>query len=65
MDGTSLIPSGKKAVSILAKHLIDVIALNKVGDFVLFLGKVFVTVIAGVVGCMLISVSQIITSIRR
>ncbi|KAJ6641931.1 Choline transporter-like protein 1 [Pseudolycoriella hygida] len=49
LDGTPLIESGKKAFRLLKENLVDVIALNNVGDFVLFLGRVFVTLIAGFV----------------
>lgn len=49
MDGTPLIASGKKAFNLLAKNLIDVIALNQVGDFILFLGRIFVVLIVGFV----------------
>lgn len=57
LDGTPLIESGKKAFRLLKENLIDVLALNNVGDFVLFLGRVFVTLIAGFVSYELASVS--------
>lgn len=57
-DGTPLFESGKKAVNLLAKNLMDVVALNQVGDFVLFLGRVFVVVITGFVSYELVSVSS-------
>lgn len=57
MDGTPLIQSGRKAFGLITKNLVDVIALNKVGDFVLFLGRVFVVLITGFVSYELIGVS--------
>jgi solute carrier family 44 (choline transporter-like protein), member 2/4/5 len=57
MDGTPLIQSGKKAFNLLLKNLIEVVVLNRVGDFVLFLGRVFVTLISGFVCYELIGVS--------
>jgi solute carrier family 44 (choline transporter-like protein), member 1 len=60
MDGTPLIESGKKAFNLLFKNLIDVVALNNVGDFVLLLGRVFVMLISGFVCYELIGVSLFI-----
>lgn len=57
-DGTPLITSGKKAFSLLKKNLVDVIILNKFGDFVLVIGKLFVVLIAGFVGYAVVSVSH-------
>lgn len=57
LDGTSFIDSGKKAFRLLTENLIDVIALNNIGDFVLFLGRIFVTLIAGFVSYEVASVS--------
>lgn len=59
LDGTPLIESGQKAFRLLKENLIDVIALNNVGDFVLFLGRVFVALIAGFVSYEIVSVSLI------
>ncbi|XP_037045587.1 choline transporter-like protein 1 isoform X2 [Bradysia coprophila] len=47
LDGTPLIESGQKAFRLLTENLKDVLTLNHVGDFVLFLGRIFVTLIAG------------------
>lgn len=58
-DGTPLITSGKKASKLLLKNLMDVIALNQIGDFVLILGRLFVVLIAGFVGYEMIGVRQI------
>lgn len=57
MDGTPLIASGKKAFGLIFKNLVDVIALNQVGDFVLFLARVFIVAITGFLSYELISVS--------
>lgn len=59
LDGTPLIESGKKAFRLLTENLVDVLALNNVGDFVLFLGRVFVTLIVGFVSYELASVSRL------
>lgn len=56
LDGTPLIESGKRAFNLLKDNLVDVLALNNVGDFVLFLGRVFVTLIAGFVSYELVDV---------
>lgn len=53
MDGTPLITSGKKAVKLLGANLIGVNA----GDFVMFLGRVFVASVSGFVCYELIKVS--------
>lgn len=58
MDGTALIPSGRKAFNLLAKNLIDVIALNKVGDFVLFLARIFIVAISAFLCYELVNVSN-------
>jgi hypothetical protein len=57
LNGTPLIESGKKAFRLLASNLLDVIALNRFGDFVLFVGKIFVTAISGLVCYSIIDVS--------
>lgn len=48
-----------RAFHLLKENLTDVIALNILGDFILFLGKVFVVVISGFVCLELVSVSKI------
>jgi Plasma-membrane choline transporter len=48
-DGKPLMLAGKKAFHLLKKNLIDVIALNQLGDFLL-LGKIFIVLITGLVG---------------
>ncbi|KAG4079725.1 hypothetical protein HA402_014856 [Bradysia odoriphaga] len=64
LDGTPLIESGQKAFRLLKENLIDVIALNNVGDFVLFLGRIFVTLIAGFISYEVASVRFTSTSIK-
>ena len=61
-DGTPLMASGKRAFHLLSQNLLDVIALNKIGDFVLFLARIFVVLIAGFIGYELIKVSSQIFS---
>ena len=56
-DGTPLIASGKKAFNLLKANLIDIIALNKLGDFVLALGKLFVVAVSGFTCYELVRVS--------
>lgn len=62
LEGTPLIESGQKAFRLLKENLIDVIALNNVGDFVLFLGRIFVTLITAFVSYEIASVSVEISS---
>lgn len=57
-DGTPLLESGRKSFHLLLKNLVDVVALNQVGDFVLVLGRLFVILIAGFVSAELVGVSQ-------
>ncbi len=49
LEGTPLIESGKKAFRLIKENLVDVLALNNVGDLVLCMGRLFVTLIAGFV----------------
>ncbi|CRK86749.1 CLUMA_CG000582, isoform A [Clunio marinus] len=49
LDGTPLFDSGKKAFELMKKNLVDVVALNQIGDFVLVLGRLFVVLISGFV----------------
>lgn len=49
--GCNFCTGGRKAFQALSSNILRVAAINSVGDFVLFLGKVFVvtlTVVAGV-----------------
>jgi hypothetical protein len=54
-DGTPFIKSAMRASDLLLQHIMDVIALNNFGDMVLVVGRIFVTVIAGLVGYALLS----------
>lgn len=58
-DGTPLYDSGKKAFNLIFHNLQDVFLLNFLGDFTLFLGKVFVTAITTFIGYYMM-VSQLI-----
>lgn len=47
LEGTGLIPSGKRAVKLLKKNLLDVIALNQFGDIVMVIARIFIALLAG------------------
>jgi len=53
-DGTPLIESGRKTFNLMMKNLVDVVALNQFGDFVLVLGRIFVVLITGFISYELI-----------
>jgi hypothetical protein len=57
MKGTPMFDSGTKAIRLLKENLIDVYALNKVGDFVMFVARLFVAAFAGFLCYSLIPVS--------
>lgn len=61
LNGTPLIESGKKAFRLITKNLVDVIALNQFGDFVLVMGRLFVVAISGFVCYELVDVSLFVT----
>lgn len=54
IQGAPFCTSGRRAFSILSSNALRVIAINSVGDFVLFLGKVFVVVSVVFIGMELI-----------
>lgn len=47
-DGTPLIESGKKAFHLILHNLLDVIALNKFGDLVLAMARLFIVAISSI-----------------
>ncbi|XP_070497920.1 choline transporter-like protein 1 [Chironomus tepperi] len=49
-DGTPFFESGKKAFKLIFRNLGNVVALNHFGDLVLFMGRLFVVLIAGLCG---------------
>jgi predicted rRNA methylase YqxC with S4 and FtsJ domains len=57
LKGTPMFESGKKAIGLLKENLIDVYALNKIGDFVMVLARLFVAAFAGILCYNLIPVS--------
>lgn len=59
MKGTPMISSGKKAVILIKDNLIDVIALNKLGDFVMAMARLFVAVMTAILCYTLVPVSLI------
>lgn len=58
--GCNLCAGGKKAFRALTDNILRVAAINSVGDFVLFLGKVLVVALTVVAGVYLIQVKKII-----
>jgi Plasma-membrane choline transporter len=55
-DGTPLITSGKRAIKLFKDHFEDLVALNQIGNVVLWLGKLFVVLICAFVGNALLPV---------
>ncbi|XP_078251112.1 choline transporter-like protein 1 [Rhinoraja longicauda] len=55
INGTSFCTSAKDAIVILVENALRVAAINAVGDFVLFLGKLLIVLIAGFVGVILLN----------
>lgn len=45
---------GCKAFDLIFRHLKDIIIINLLGDAVLFVGKIFITAIASIVGYFLL-----------
>lgn len=60
IHGSSFCEGGKQAFKILSANALRVAAINSVGDFVLFLGKIIVIVATIVVGIELIQVGIVI-----
>lgn len=58
MFGYSFCEAGRTAFHILSNNALRVFAINSVGDFVLFLGKIFVVMATVLVGMELIQVSK-------
>lgn len=54
--GCNFCTGGKKAFQALSSNILRVAAINSVGDFVLFLGKVLVVVLTVITGIYLIQV---------
>jgi len=57
MDGSSFCVAGRRAFRTLSTNSLRVIAINSIGDFVLFLGKVFVVVATVLIAIELIQVN--------
>ena len=49
-DGTPFFESGKRAFNLIFRNLKNVLTLNNFGDLVLFMGRLFVVLIAGLFG---------------
>lgn len=60
MNGYSFCKGGKQAFKLLTSNALRVAAINSVGDFVLFLGKVFVVIATVLVGLKLFQVSSLL-----
>lgn len=56
IDGTSFCIAAKRSFNLLSSNALRVIAINSVGDFVLFLGKVFVVIATVLIGIEMIQV---------
>lgn len=50
IDGTNFCSSACTAFQVLTSHIVQVATINGIGDFILFLGKVFVTAFTGSLG---------------
>lgn len=55
--GENFCKSGQQAFRMLANNALRVAAINSVGDFVLFLGKVFVVLTTVLIGTKMFEVS--------
>ncbi|XP_067839716.1 choline transporter-like protein 1 [Heptranchias perlo] len=55
INSTSFCTSAREAFAILVENALRVVAINAVGDFVLFLGKVLVVCITGFIGIILLN----------
>ncbi|XP_078426891.1 choline transporter-like protein 1 isoform X1 [Cetorhinus maximus] len=55
INSTSFCTSARDAMLILIENALNVAAINTVGDFVLFLGKVLVVLITGIIGIVLLN----------
>lgn len=60
-DGTPLITSGKRAISLFKNHFENFVVLNQVGNVVLWIGKILVILIAAFVGNSLLPVKNLIS----
>lgn len=63
LEGTPFLDSGKRAFHLIVDNLSNIIALNKISDYVLFMIRLFVVLIAGFVGYVSASVSIELLSI--
>lgn len=56
IHGHNFCRAGQQAFKLLATNALRVVAINSVGDFVLFLGKVLVVIATVLVGIQLVQV---------
>jgi hypothetical protein len=57
LEGSPFIESGKRAFSLLKDNFVKAVGLNFFGDFVLFIGKIFVVLISAITTILLFGVS--------
>jgi hypothetical protein len=57
LEGSPFIESGKRAFFLLKDNFTKAVGLNFFGDFVLFIGKVFVVLISAITTILLFGVS--------
>uniref|UniRef100_UPI00398F6CDF choline transporter-like protein 1 n=1 Tax=Pristiophorus japonicus TaxID=55135 RepID=UPI00398F6CDF len=55
INSTSFCTSAREALMILVENALNVAAINTVGDFVLFLGKVLIVLVTGFIGIILLN----------
>lgn len=48
LEGTGIVPSGKRAAKLLKEYLVDVISLNVFGDTVISCARIFIAFLAGI-----------------
>ncbi|KAK3919480.1 Choline transporter-like 1 [Frankliniella fusca] len=54
MQGINFCSAARRAFSVLVSNALQLATLNSVGDFILFLGKCFVTAVTGSIGLLLL-----------
>lgn len=59
LDGSSFCVAGKRACCLVSKNFMGIAAVQTVGDFVLFLARVFVVILSVLVGFLLLVVSEL------
>lgn len=65
MYGYSFCRAGRQAFRLLVSNVLRVTAINSVGDFVLFLGKVIVVAATVLIGCKMLQVNEFSEVLKR